>query len=207
MSEPDPAQPGPSGLLTFSSPKKKRTKKIPFHTMDKEVVLNVFKHLEESYPQDTYPCKKSLMDKTAEITGTSVRSVYRIVREKKQTGHVESPPKPAKRHAIMDDLDDIELGAIRRIVHTFYFNNELPTIDKVLNVVNADESLPDFKRTTFYHVLKKLQFKYVKRNRKSLLIDRDDIALWRVKYLNTMLQIRAENKKCYYTDETWLNEG
>lgn len=100
------------------------------------------------------------------------------------------------------------LGAIRRKVHTFFFNNELPTLDKILAAVNDDESLPDFSRSTLYKLLKEvLKFKYLKRNRKSGLIEQNEIIVWRVKYLQQIRKLRAEGRKIYYLDETWLNEG
>ncbi|XP_026728002.1 uncharacterized protein LOC113494064 [Trichoplusia ni] len=204
MSEP---KPGPSNACTFSSPKKKRAKKTPMNSAEKVTVINVFKHVEETWPQDSYPYKTDVINKTAEVMGISRATVNRFIKEYKTTGCLKSPPKPSPRVSKIDTLDDMDLGAIRRKVHMFYFNNELPTIDKVLEAVNSDETLPSFKRTTFYKVLKKLQFKYVKRNRKSALIDRDDIVLWRIKYLNTITKLRNEGKTIYYTDETWLNEG
>lgn len=89
----------------------------------------------------------------------------------------------------------------------FFFNNEIPTIDKVLESVNNDDSLPNFKKDMMHQLMKKLGFKYSKRNRKSMLIDKPDIAVWRVKYLNEMAKYRRDGKKIYYLDETWVNEG
>lgn len=120
---------------------------------------------------------------------------------------MQSPPPPSPRKTILDSIDTLDLGAIRRKVHGFYFNNELPTIDKVLQACNDDETLPNFKRSTFYKVMKKLKLKYATRCRKSGLIDRQEIVLWRIKYLNTILKMRNEGKTIYYLDETWLNEG
>lgn len=40
-----------------------------------------------------------------------------------------------------------------------------------------------------------------------MLIDRDDIIIWRRNYLRTMKKYREEGRKIYYLDETWLNEG
>ncbi|XP_063366262.1 uncharacterized protein LOC134654718 [Cydia amplana] len=40
-----------------------------------------------------------------------------------------------------------------------------------------------------------------------MLIDRSDIALWRINYLNKIEEERKAGKKIYYLDETWVNEG
>jgi hypothetical protein len=61
----------------------------------------------------------------------------------------------------------------------FVFRHELPTVDKVLTAVNEDTILGTYRRTTFYNLLKELHFKYVRRGRDSMLIDKDDIILWR----------------------------
>lgn len=49
--------------------------------------------------------------------------------------------------------------------------------------------------------------RYMKRDRKSVLIERDDIVRWRRKYLTTIKEYRRQNRPIYYLDETWLNEG
>ena len=52
-----------------------------------------------------------------------------------------------------------------------------------------------------------LIYRYVTRNRKSILMERDDIVIWRRKYLNAIKQYRRESRPIYYLDETWVNQG
>lgn len=137
----------------------------------------------------------------------SVPTVYSVLKEYKTTHRVQSPPPAATKPSQADSLDDMDMAAIRRKVHQMFFNNEMPTINKVMESVNSDESLPNLKKDVLTKVIKKLGFKYLKRSRKSMLIDRSEIALWRVKYLTEMAQYRKEGKKIYYLDETWVNEG
>ncbi|RVE41866.1 hypothetical protein evm_013474 [Chilo suppressalis] len=101
-------EPGPRSSCTFSSPKKKRTKSGPLRSNEKELVINVFKHVEETWPKDSYPYKSDIINKSAEILGISRDTVYRLV------------------------------------------NKEMPTVDKVLHAENTDETLPNFKRTSFF---------------------------------------------------------
>ena len=56
-------------------------------------------------------------------------------------------------------------------------------------------------------VLKHLNFKYARRNRRSCLMDRQDLILWRARYLTTIKEYRRQEKVIYYQDETWINEG
>ncbi|XP_045540789.1 uncharacterized protein LOC106711875 [Papilio machaon] len=55
--------------------------------------------------------------------------------------------------------------------------------------------------------MKHLNFKYVTKSRQSILIDRQDIVLWRQRYLRKIKEYRREERYIYYQDETWINEG
>lgn len=79
-------------------------------------------------------------------------------------------------------------------------------MDNVLKSVNEDDDLPNFKRTTFQKLLKKLQIKYLKRSRKSALIEKREIVRWRRNYLQFFSKMREDGRKIYHTDETWINE-
>ncbi|CAH2105088.1 unnamed protein product [Euphydryas editha] len=77
----------------------------------------------------------------------------------------------------------------------------------ILKVVNEDPDLPNFSWSTLRKVIKYLNFKYVTKSRQSILIDRQDIILWRQRYLRKIKEIRKEGRYIYYQDETWINEG
>ncbi|RVE52596.1 hypothetical protein evm_002715 [Chilo suppressalis] len=160
-------EPGPSSTCTFSSPKKN----VPLRSNE-----NVFKHVEETWPKDSYPYKSDIIKKSAEILGISRATVYRLVKEKKSTGRgrISSPPPPPFKVSLMDRLDDMDNAAIRRKVHTFFLKRRCPPLTK---------------------------------SRKNGLIERDDIVLWRIKYLNNIVKLRSKGRTIYYTDETWPNEG
>lgn len=149
-----------------------------------------------------------IVKQTASTSGVGEASVYRIIREKKNsTAGFSSPKKNKPRKTIQDKVDDCDKTVIRRIVHQFFFRNEIPTIDNVLGAVNDDESLPNFKRSTFHKLLKSLDFKYVRRGRNSASLEREEIILWRRKFLKSIKKFREENRKIYYLDETWENAG
>ncbi|CAH2088520.1 unnamed protein product [Euphydryas editha] len=82
---------------------------------------------------------------------------------------------------------------------------EIPTLQKILHAVNNDETLPTLSKTSLRRIIRHLKFKYMKKSRKSVLIDRGDIVLWRVRYLHQIKKIREENRRIFYTDETWVN--
>ncbi|XP_047106157.1 uncharacterized protein LOC124775364 [Schistocerca piceifrons] len=146
-----------------------------------------------------------IVSKTAAATGVRRSSVYRVISEYKATHSLKSPKKGKLPQKLSESVDDFDRNAIRRKVHDFFFRNELPTIKKVLTVVNEDADLRKFRRATFYKLLREMNFKYVRRGRDSLLIDRDDIILWRWRNLRAIKRLRDEGRPIYYLEETWVN--
>lgn len=183
------------------SPVKHRKGK-PLKSGERQVIRNIYLSLKKDNPHTTI---KDIANKTASSCGVSKASVFNIISEFKQKGKNETPTKTRNRKKLNEKLSEFEKMAIRRIMHSFYFNNELPTVDKVLKKVNDDNDLPNFSKTTFRRVLKILNFRYVSRKRNTYLMERHDIIEWRRNYLRKIRQFRQENKKIYYLDETWCN--
>lgn len=185
------------------SPVKKR-KKTHMKKEEKEIVMNVYKTVRKANP-DWYngDCEKA----AAKSVGVSDRTVRRIVQEYNKNSKTFSEPKTPTRTTILDSVDDFSLNAIRRIVHGFFFENEQPTVAKILLKVNEDQDLPNFKLTTFRKVIKKLNFVYAARSRNSMLLDRNEIILWRRRYLTEIKAYRKDGFNIYYMDETWVNSG
>lgn len=167
------------------------------------MILNVYKAELQLNPTLNLT---EIMERTCFSTGINKSSVYRVINEYKEFKVLSSPKKTRPRNSLLDSIDDFDRNAIRREVHQFFFRNEIPTIDKVLANVNANPDLPNFKRTTFHQLLKQLNFQYVRRQRDSMLIDKEEIIVWRRNYLRKLRTARIEGKKIYYLDETWLNE-
>jgi len=104
-------------------------------------------------------------------------------------------------------LTPFQINAYRRHVHAFFFRNEPPTVKNLLPIIDADETLPDRGRTTIYKTLRDLGFVFKKWNRSSILIERDDIKVWRCRFLRAMKKYRQSDRAIYYLDETWFNLG
>ncbi|XP_072400288.1 uncharacterized protein [Diabrotica undecimpunctata] len=171
---------------------KKRSKKGHLSVDVKEIIVNVYKHeLRENPALILSAVEKRVADKV----GVSDSSVFKVIREYKTTHTLVAPKKCTTRKGKLESVDDFDKVAIRRVVHQFFFRNEIPTIDRVLQQVNDDPNLPDFKRTTFYKLLKKLQFKFEKRGRNSMLTDRDDLVIWRREFLRQIKDHRNGNRK------------
>lgn len=180
----------------------KRASKCPFSVNEKNIILNVhdaLKHQNPLYSVDT------VVEMCSQMTGVSKTSIYKLRCERK-SGAVK-PPIPSSGRKTVPIDEDYKL-VIRRTVHSFYFNKEIPTIDKILGALKQDQNMsPTISRKKLWKTLKQMNFSWEKQNRKSLLIEKDEIICWRRHYLRQIKQFRSENRKIYYLDETWLNEG
>ena len=56
-------------------------------------------------------------------------------------------------------------------------------------------------------LLRSLKFRYTKRGRDALLIEKSEIVYWRRSYLRDIRRHRQSGRTIYYLDETWLNAG
>jgi len=150
---------------------------------------------------------REMMKHISLTLGIGLNKIQTTISEYNRTKTVTSPNRRRIRASIIDKIDDFDKNAIRRKVHSFWLNKELPTIAKVLTAINDDGTLPNMKETSLRKVLKSLNFKFIKRQRISILTERSDLVSWRRKYLISIRQFREEGRPIYYLDETWLNTG
>lgn len=181
-----------------------KRKKRPFGSTEKTMIWNMYQSMRNATPSASY---NDISKAIASSVGIHWASVHRIVKEKNNDGILKSPKKTKLRVKIVDKVDDFTKCAIRRIVHNFFSRNEIPTLDKILKKTSDDGTLGIFKRSTLHKILKNIGFKFNKRGRNSLLLDRDDIFFWRRNYLRAIKNARENRQKIYYLDETWVNEG
>lgn len=123
-------QPGPSREKDILSPRKKR-RKTAMSVTEKTMVMNCYKYVCNNWPEDQYWTLTDFYKKVEEILGISETTVRRIVTEHKNNKEFTPPKKPGPKMSVLDKIDEFDLAAIRRIVHTFFHRNEAPTIQKV----------------------------------------------------------------------------
>ncbi|XP_061717563.1 uncharacterized protein LOC133525293 [Cydia pomonella] len=193
-----------SDKIPFTSPTTKRRKTV-ISSGERSIIINVFKYVTKTKPEDKYMSNHDLVKLTSEMCGVHERSVYNVLNEYRDTHKITEPERKRDRPSVIQKIDNLDKSAIRRIVHSFFLKGELPTLKKIQQAVNDHESLPTLSMTSLRRIMKHLKFKYTKRNRKSVLIDRGDIVSWRIKYLKQIKQFREENRRIFYTDETWVN--
>lgn len=187
-----------------TSPIRKNKRGLIIHSGERKVIYNVFKYFRQC---DLNTTVDSTVQKTATACGVSERTVYNILSEQKETNALKSPVKKRARLSMIDKFDELDKCAIRRKVHSIYLNNDYPTLNKIMTLCEADEDIPRFKRTTLHKILHELGFDFNKQDNRNLLMERDDIILWRRKYLRQINEYRKANKTIYFLDETWVNAG
>lgn len=174
------------------------------HSNQKQILLNLHKTVLRENP---HILRKDLYKKILKMSGIGEKSVKTIILQYDKNGLINSPNKRKVRTKLENRIDECERTAIRRKIHSFYLDGKLPTINKILEEINNDEDLHNYKRTTLYKVLLEFGFKYCQRGRDSILTERDDLILWRRRYLRDLEIYRKNNRTIYYLDETWLNAG
>lgn len=126
------------------------------------------------------------------ITGIGRITVERTISEYKKSNAVTFPNSKRCKKSLFDKIDDLDRNGLRQKINSIWLRRELPTIDKILTAVNDDPLLPNFKRTTLYKTIKKLDFVFIKRKRFSVLTDRDDLIVWHRSYLYNIRKYRRE---------------
>lgn len=146
--------------------------------------------------QLTLKIKEVVMLLSKEL-GIGQRTIQTTIAKYKTTKTVSSPNKTKIRATFKEKVDDFERNAIRRKIHSFWFKKEIPTLDKILVAVNEDPDLPTFKRSTLHLLVRDLNFVFVKSARNSALIEKDEIVLWRSKYIEDIRKYRAQGRTMY----------
>jgi len=126
---------------------------------------------------------EDLLIRISTSCGIGIVTIKKTLSEYKRTGKVTSPLNQKKRPTVVDKVDDFDKNAIRQKIHAFWFRREIPTLFKILRVVNDDPDLPNLTRTSFQRLLKSMQFEYTKRDRNSALTEREDLVAWRRNYI------------------------
>ena len=97
---------------------------------------------------------------------------------------------------------------LRRIVHGYYARNETFSLKKLQK--QLEEIAFPYSISTFGFVLKKLGFRFKRRQRESIIHERSDLIAWRESFFKKNkgnLRTEEPERQLVYTDETWLNSG
>lgn len=145
----------------------------PLSSESKQIILNVFIGLRVMFPTETI---EGSIRKTSKLTGCSVRTVYRIRKETKEnSGKPTSPLRlmktaKRKRKTRKELYSDYTVSGIRNIVQGFYQRNEVPTVKKIMQAINADDNFPNLSESTTSRLLKDIGLSHFLRSRDNALL-------------------------------------
>lgn len=176
----------------------------PVSSGQKLIIIN---HYKSVLTNGTNMKFREMITHISESLGIGYHTVRKTISDYKNSKCVKSPNRKRNKPGVVDKIDDFDKNAIRRKVHTFWLNKELPTLQNILSAINEDDSVPNLKETSLRIVLKSLNFKFTKQKRNSFLTERSDLVSWRRNYLRSIRQFREEGRPIYYLDETWINVG
>lgn len=96
---------------------------------------------------------KPMVEKLAKATGIGQRTVSKTLAEYKSTGTVTSPNKKKRRLNISEKTSEADIEAIRKKIQNFWLNQEIPTLQKIVEAVNNDDNLPSFSKSSMHRLL------------------------------------------------------
>ncbi|CAG5036700.1 unnamed protein product [Parnassius apollo] len=151
--------------------------------------------------------------RTAQAVGVSESTITRILKEEKQASTsndtsqkiFRSPSKP-KRKRTKSNLDDFDMGILRRTIATFHTEfNELPTLRKLKQVLTERIGFNGCIETLRI-ILKESGYEWSKidDNRKAL-VEKHDIQMLRFQYLRQLKKYRDVGRYIVYTDESYVH--
>lgn len=89
----------------------------------------------------------------------SERSVFRILNEHTRMNEFQPPKRYQRQRIVLDNVDDDTKSALRRLIHSFFEENEPPTLNKILALIQENDAIPDFKRTCLWKLMKEIGFR------------------------------------------------
>ena len=149
---------------------------------------------------------ESATKRTAMAMQVSERTVFRVHRQVNVEGDMHSSAKEGKKSGsgpAQQETDNFQ-GVIRRRIHRFYTDRELPTMDELILGLQQDIDY-SYSKQTLLKTVKKMGFKYTTRNKKTALYEQHRILAARHHYLRQIKKYRDEGRPIVYLDETWLN--
>ncbi|CAI6359626.1 unnamed protein product [Macrosiphum euphorbiae] len=140
-------------------------------TGQKAMIINLYKDkmkIQAENPESPRLSYKEMIQEISKACGIGRRTIITTLSEYKKQGTVTSPNKKKRRLTVDEKVDDFDKNAIRQKVHSFWIKREIPTLSKMFMAVNEDESLPDFKRSSFHKLLRSMNFVYQKKTGMSI---------------------------------------
>ncbi|XP_062520186.1 uncharacterized protein LOC134195201 [Corticium candelabrum] len=173
-----------------------------YRSSHKWMICNVHAFFEQE-KRDGPIMLESVTKTTAMVMQVSERTVFRVHCQVNVEGDVHSPAKKGKKSGsgpAQQETDNFQEGVIRRRIHRFYTDRELPTILALQQDIDYS-----YSKQTLLKTVKKMGFKYTTCNKKTVLYEQHRIIAACHHYLRQVKKYRDKGRPIVYLDETWLN--
>lgn len=214
----------------------KKHRSSPLNVQIKEIVSKLFDFITKLQTNEinanSFVSDVKTRETIAKICSMSVRSVYRVLKEKdfgvtesinsefdiEIEDNYEEDPTPLKRKAFNSpkkrgpktkrkiDIDDQTKDCIRHIIYDFHLTEQRNvTIAGLKDKIDNDLGLK-LGSTSLRKVIRSLGFRWRKtKDNRQLLMEKPDVVSKRIRYLRSIRKYRAENRKIFYMDETYIH--
>ncbi|KAL4091106.1 hypothetical protein QTP88_025846 [Uroleucon formosanum] len=186
------------------SPVKRNPKGKRVDSSKRLMIINAYKSKLETDPEKSL---RTLRDEISRELGIGSSTISKTITVYNRLKIVISPNKTRVKSSARIIFDEFQKNLVRRYVHSFWLKREIPTLDKIYQVVSKDESLPKISRSSLFRVLKDMGFKYSKRGKNGAITEITEIVLWRRWFLRNLKKYREEGRHIYYVDETCIHFG
>jgi len=168
------------------------------------MIINAYKAKLEADPEKSIRTLRQEISKELGIGSTTISKTIMVYNRSKT---VISPNRTRVKISARIIFDEFARNQVRRHVHSFWYNREIPIVDKIYQAVSDDDSLPPISRTGLFRLLKDMGFRYSKRSGNGALTEKNEIVLWRRRFLRDIRKYQKEGRHLYYLDETCINVG
>ncbi|XP_063625722.1 uncharacterized protein LOC134797424 [Cydia splendana] len=193
----------------------KRRKVVPAE--GRAIIAKVFHFLKDEYkftelykePHCDLSHLRNISKRTAEATGTSQRTVQKILQEERNlpsgSAKFPSPHKNKQKRAGKVDINDRLAYTIRSSIRNSYVKlKQIPTVKKVRQTLN-EQIGHDACPATIRKLLLKLGYTWTKSDTgRKVLIERHDVQMCRLQYLKKITEYRSQGRPIVYTDESYV---
>lgn len=186
-------------------------KNTVLRSQSRHIVYNVYNFMKKEAEEGLQVNLRSVNKRTATSTGISDRTVRNIITGVKKPGSLlasalRTPGKKRSGKKKVTGLDDFNQGVIKRCIHKFYITNkEVPSVEKILSKLQK-ENIFKGSSTSLRRVLKNQGFSWKRmQNNKKIMIEKTELRLKRIEYLNAIEQYRQEGRPIVFTGEFYAN--
>lgn len=172
------------------------------HPQAKKMVLNLLNYFENERKSGNSPT--NMQETVAKALGISLRTVQKIVHEKKHNIKPTNTKKCKRRKPKTEDLSENIKMEVRNVIYDLYrskTNVTLPVLKENLKI----RGVLEIGLESLSKLIKKLGFRYKKDCNRRFLCEQPQIVSQRVQFLKKYTEnYKSKFRKVVFLDETWI---